>query len=296
MRVLLCLLLCGCSLKTIALRSLADALAEPGNTFARDDDPELIRESLPLLLKIMETLHDGLNDHKNIRLALARGFTSYGVAFIQDDADRLSEVNVGQGKERYERSRRLCLRGYTYGLEGLEIAAPGFRADWESSKTDAALARLKKDDVALLYWTAAALGSAIASAKGDMKLVGRLPLVEKMMARALELDESFDEGALQEFFITDEMVKGVGRGGGPAKAKAHYERALVLSKNKKLSPIVTYAESVLVDQQDKTNFIALLERVVKANIDEDLDHRLVNAIAQKRARWLLSRVDELFAN
>ena len=53
---------------------------------------------------------------------------------------------------------------------------------------------------------------------------------------------------------------------------------------------------MLVDQQDKAQFVALLDRVVKTDIDRDLEHRLVNAIAQRRARWVLSRVEDLFAN
>jgi predicted anti-sigma-YlaC factor YlaD len=297
--LLLVTLLGACNLKTVAMRSLADAVAEPGNTYARDDDPQLVAEALPVLLKIMEQLRDGLPDHKGIRLALARNFTSYGAAFIKDEADRLSETNVQRGKEVYARARRLLLRAYAYGLEGLELAAPGFRVDFTSGSAErraAALSRLtKKEDVPLLFWTAAALGSAISTAKDDMNLVGELPLVEALMARALALDESYDEGALHEFFITYDMTRGAGRGGGPVSAKRHYERALALGQNKKLSPHVTWAEDVLVEQQNKKEFVRVLEAVVGTDVDKDLPHRLVNVIAQRRARWLLSRTADLFA-
>jgi len=287
----------GCSLRTIALRSLADSVADPGDTYARDDDPDLVRGALPVMLKIMETLRDGLPDHKGIRLGLVRSFTSFGVGFVQDDADRLTEKNVQEGQTLYGRGRRLLLRAYQYGLEGLELAAPGFRKEFTDHRADAAVARItKKEDVALLYWTAAALGSAIACSKGDMKLVGDLPLVEKLMTRALALDPDFDEGALHEFFVTYDMTLGTGRGGGPIEAKKHYLRALELSKNKKLGAHVTYAESVLVELQHKEEFVKVLEGVAKADVDADLPHRLVNVLAQRRARWLLSRTDELFAN
>jgi len=286
----------GCSLRTIALRSLADSVAEPGDTYARDDDPQLVRDALPVMLKIMEQLHDGLPDHKGIRLGLVRSFTSFGVGFIQDDADRVTEKSVQEGQTIYLRGRRLLLRAYQYGLEGLELAGPGFRADL-AAHPDAAMARItKKEDVALLYWTAAALGSAISCSKGDMKLVGDLPIVEKMMTRAFALDPDFDEGALHEFFVTYDMTRGTGRGGGPVEAKKHYVRALELSKNKKLSAHVTYAESVLVELQQKAEFEKLLRTVVKTDVDADLPHRLVNTLAQRRAHWLLGRIDELFAN
>jgi predicted anti-sigma-YlaC factor YlaD len=293
------LALSACNLKTVAMRSLADAVAEPGNTYARDDDPQLVASALPVLLKIMEQLRDGLPDHKGIRLALVRNFTSFGVAFVKDEADRLSETNVQRGKEVYGRARRLLMRAYGYGLEGLELAAPGFRGEFTSGNPErrkAAVSRLtKKEDVPLLFWTAAALGSAISSAKDDMNLVGELPLVETLMTRAIQIDESYDEGALHEFFITYDMTRGAGRGGGPASAEKHYRRALELGQNKKLSPHVTWAEDVLVEQQNKKEFVRVLEMVVATDVDKDLDHRLVNVIAQRRARWLLSRTADLFA-
>src|SRR4029077_8757236 len=103
------------------------------------------------------------------------------------------------------RARKLSVRAYRYGLKGLDLVAPGFRTAFEGSSReeyDRVLKRVGKDDVALLYWTAAALGTAIACAKDDMKLVGMVPLVEKLMKRGLELDETFDEGSFHEFFVT----------------------------------------------------------------------------------------------
>ena len=46
--------------------------------------------------------------------------------------------------------------------------------------------------------------------------------------------------------------------------------------------------------QDRTRFIDLLERALAVDVDADPNERLLNLIAQERARWLLGRVDELF--
>ncbi|HWE30930.1 MAG TPA: TRAP transporter TatT component family protein, partial [Polyangia bacterium] len=156
----------------------------------------------------------------------------------------------------------------------------------------AAIARAKKEDVPTLYWLAAAWGSAVANAKDDMRLVGELPIVAALMKRALELDESYDEGAIHEFFITYDASQGDGK----AAAKKHFERALELSHNKKLGPCVTYAEAVCVDSQDKKEFVRLLDKVLAFDVDSDRDHRLVNILAQRRARWLMSRIADLFAD
>jgi hypothetical protein len=296
---LVCALSSGCSLKTIALTSVADAMSSSGTVYSRDDDPDLVRGALPVLLKTMEQLNDALPEHVGIRLALVRTFTSLGVGFIKEDAERLEDKDVAAARVIYTRCRRMLLRARDYGLDGLELREKGLRKVLlTGSATDAkgALARIKREDVPLLYWTAAAWGSAISTGKDNMRLVGDLPKVEALMTRALELDEAFDEGALHDFFLVYDAGRSEAQGGGKKKAKAHLDRSLTLSKNKRLSPLVSYAEAVDVDDQNKKEFVALLERVLAYDVDADRDHRLVNILAQRRARWLLDRTSELFAD
>jgi hypothetical protein len=50
------MLLCGCSIKRMAVNKLGDALAAGGTTFASDDDPELVKAAVPFSLKLMESL------------------------------------------------------------------------------------------------------------------------------------------------------------------------------------------------------------------------------------------------
>src|SRR4051794_13528515 len=288
------LLLCAGCLKQIALGSVADSLSASGNGYARDDDPELVRESIPVIIKLMEQIHDALPKHHDLTVALTRTTTSYGVAFIAEDADRVEDKDVQAGKLLRTRAKRMFLRARGYGLDALEQPMPGSRAVMLGSDRDARnamIARAQKRDVPTLYWLAAAWGSAIANAKDDMQLVGDLPIVAALMKRALALDESWEEGAIHEFFITYDS----GQGEGKVAAKKHFERALELSHNKKLAPYVTYAEAVCVDAQDKKEFVRLLDKVIAFDVDSDPDHRLVNILAQRRARWLMSRIADLFA-
>ena len=288
------LLLCAGCLKQIALGSVADSLSASGNGYARDDDPELVRDSIPVIIKLMEQIHDALPKHHDLTVALTRTATSYGVAYIAEDADRVEDKDVQAGKLLRTRAKRMFLRARGYGFDALEQSLPGSRALLLGSDRDARnamIARAQKRDVPTLYWLAAAWGSAIANAKDDMRLVGDLPIVAALMKRALALDESWEEGAIHEFFITYDASQGEGK----AAAKKHFERALELSHNKKLAPYVTYAEAVCVDAQDKKEFVRLLDKVIAFDVDSDLDHRLVNILAQRRARWLMSRIADLFA-
>src|SRR4051812_14903679 len=287
-----CLATNGC-LKQIALGTVADSLSASGNGFGRDDDPELIRDTLPVIIKLMEQIHEGLPKHQPLAVALTRAATSYGAAFIAEEADRVEDHDVAASKAIRGRARRMFLRGRGYGFDALELSVPGLRAallGHDREARAAALGKAKKQDVAALYWTAAAWGLAISNSKDDLELVGQLPQVGEIMKRALALEESYDEGSLHEFFITYDSSQN-----DKKSAQQHYERALQLSHGKKLSPYITYAEAVLVDSQNKKEFVHVLGKVLAFDVDSDLDHRLVNILAQRRARWLMARIPDLFA-
>jgi predicted anti-sigma-YlaC factor YlaD len=288
--------LAGC--RSVALSFAADAVANSGTSYASDDDPELVRDAIPFGLKTMEGLLEENPDHEELLTALASGFTQYGYAFVQTEADladldgRLEAARAGR-----ERARKLYLRARDYGLRGIDVRHEGAAAKLRAGVA-AARSTLEdmddEEDVPLLYWTASAWALAIASGKGDMSLVAELPVPVAMMERALALDEDWNDGALHEFFVVYDATRSAAEGGGPARAKAHLDRALALSMNKKLGPRVSFAEGVLVQQQDRDAFTRLLEEVVRANPGEVPRYRLANILAQRRAKALLAHVDDLF--
>ena len=136
----------------------------------------------------------------------------------------------------------------------------------------------------------------IGLSKGNPELLGELPVVEAMMDRALELDESFDRGALHTFMIAYETVRQGGSGDPVARARRHFERALELSAGADAAPLLALAEAVCVPQQRRAEFESLLEQVLRIDTGRVPENRLANTLAQRRARWLLSRVDTLFTN
>ena len=293
--ILLPLLLAGC--KTVASRVVAGAVSETGSVYASDGDPELVRAASPFGLKTMEGLLENVPDHPGLLLALASGFTQYAYAFPLQDAD-LAELNGKSSEARAgrERARKLFLRARDYGLRGLEEKYPGLPARLREPRDLAkALAAVKKEDVALLYWTGAAWALAISNGKGDMLLVAELPAPVAMMERGLALDESWDAGAFHEFFVTWDGSRSEADGGGPARARAHLDRALQLSGGRKLGALVNYAEAVLVQKQDRAEFTRVLQRVLAADVDAAPQYRLANVLAQRRARELLEHADDLFA-
>ena len=283
----------GCSFRRMAVNQVGDALAGSGATFASDDDPELIKAAVPFGLKLMESLLSESPRHEGLLLATASGFTEYSYAFVQEDADELEDTDFTAAEEMHGRARRLYLRARNYGLRGLEVRHKGFeqalRAD---AKSAAEVATVK--DVALLYWTGLSWAGAISLSKDNPELIAEMPMVEAMMDRALALDEAFDYGALHTYFITYEMSRPSGIGDPVARARAHFEQALVLSDGQQAAPMVAFAEAVCVQKQDLEQFESVLKQALAINPDARPEWRLANLIMQRRARWLLSRTDQLF--
>jgi predicted anti-sigma-YlaC factor YlaD len=290
--------LAGCrgAARGAALSLAADAAAETGNAYASDEDPELVRDAIPFGLKTMEGLVEEKPRHVPLLTSLASSFTQYAYAFVQADADQADlDGRLDAARAGRDRARKLFLRARGYGLRGLEEKREGLsRALVEGKDVARALGATEKGDVDLLYWTASAWALAISNGKGDMGLVAELPIPAAMMERALQLDETYGEGALHEFFIAFDAVRPEAQGGGEARARAHYERAIALSMNKKLGPHVAWAEGVLVRRQDRDEFTHVLERVIRADPGEVPRYRLANIIAQRRAKALLEHVDDLF--
>jgi predicted anti-sigma-YlaC factor YlaD len=69
---------------------------------------------------------------------------------------------------------------------------------------------------------------------------------------------------------------------------------LALTKGLQAGPMVSFAEAVCVQKQDLKQFEALLQKVLAINPDAQPECRLVNLVMQRRAKWLLSRTDQLF--
>jgi len=188
-----------------------------------------------------------------------------------------------------QRARRMYLRARDYGLRGLEVRHAGLGAALRRDPV-AALQTVDGADAGLLYWTAVAWAAAISQAKDDPQLIGDLASVDALAARAAAVAPDYGNGALQSFLITYEMA----RAARPEVARAHYARALADSGGRLASPYLALAESVCVAQRARAEFSRLLDAALAIDADAYPDQRLENLIMQSRARWLKSRIDDLF--
>jgi len=270
---------------------VGDALASGGSTYENDEDLQLVGAALPFGLKLIESLLAESPRHKGLLLAACQGFASYSYLFVQQEGDRAAGEDLEAAEKIRARARRLYLRAHRYGFRALEVAHPGFNQKVTADPKGASALVRKKSEVPLLYWNAVALGLAISVSKNEASMLARLPEVEALLDRALELDESWGEGTLHEFAV----VFAAARPGKPdfEKVDRHFRRALELSQGRRAGLYVSYAEAVAVPRQDRASFDSLLAKSLAIRMEEQESGRLQNQAAQERARWLKERADEL---
>jgi hypothetical protein len=118
-------------------------------------------------------------------------------------------------------------------------------------------------------------------------------LIEKLMHRALALDEAWQDGAGHGFFIAWEAGHAAA-GGSVKEARAHFARVQVLTQDRGAAAYVSLAEAVSLQAQDRAEFERLLRACLALDANRVPAQRLATLVAQRRAAWLLGRADDLF--
>ena len=284
----------GCSIRTLAVNALGDALAEGASVYASDEDPELVREALPFNLKTIETLLESSPQNRRLLLSACSTFTLYAAGFIAADAEvaEWRDFDYAAADVIKIRARKMYVRARDYCLRRVELDHPGI-SDRLRQDPDLAVEVFDVEDVEMLYWLGGSWGLAIGIGLDQPELSADIPAVRALMNRALALDEDYNRGALHSAFITLESVPEV-LGGSPVRAREHFRRAVELSGGLDASPYVSLASGVAVATQDRAEFESLLESALAIDPDADESIRLMNIVSRRRAQLLLDHIDELF--
>ena len=275
----------------MAVNAIVPTLANPA-VYRSEEDPELVRDALPFLLKMIESILDTSPRQDQALVFACTGFTLYANAFIQVDAD-LAELAGDYESELSLRDRtwRLYVRARDYCLQSLELKYDGIAGRLRQDP-EAAVAVTDADDVEVLFLLSAAWGLAISNALTP-ELVADLPAVRALLERALELDEGYQRGSLHTSLITIEALRPE-LGGSRERAREHFDRAIELSDGLDAAPFVAFAVGVLVPAENRAEFQQRLDQALAIDPDEDTSLRLLNKVNQKRARMLLDHIDDLF--
>ena len=270
-----------------------------GNVFMKDNDPQLVGDAIPFAIKLFETLLEKSPNNPTLILTTGSLFVMYANAFVQGPAEMLPRDQYEEKRAQLDRAKKLYLRGVAILERGINKKYRGMLGVWgpaENPQFTKSLSKMKKKDIALFYWYAAGTLSAYALNAFDIELGLRVPQILAMMEKAYELDSNYNSGALDELFMIIYGSLPEGMGGDREKALIHFQRAVEKSKGQSVGAYVSYAQAIAVGNQDYEDFKANLEKALAIDPDKDSSNTLVNVINQRKARYLLQKAPELFAD
>jgi len=282
----------SCSPKKYILNQFDGVFDSIEYVYLTDDDPQLVKESFPFNLKIIEILLDQGPDNRDMLLTALSSFTMYSYGFIMEDAEKLVLDDYSAGNEIYNRANKLFNRALQYGIHGMELKYPEFTKWWEKREIDNN--PFVEEDIAYLYWISATLGGLISSSQGNPMYVVDLPKVGWLLEKSMELNESWNKGALYSAMISFTMSRPDAVADRGQVARNYFEKAVQASSGEDCSVYVRFAESVCTKNQNKDEFIEKLDYVSNFDLESAKELRLTNSMAQARAKWLMGRIDELF--
>ena len=271
------ILLGGCSSVASSVSSrLANNLS---NAIVNQDDPETVEAAVPSYLLLVDGLIEGAPQNENLLLAGSKLYGSFASAFVKDP----------------ERAKRLSRRAREYTDRALCIHDSQLckLLDKPFEEFAAAIATLNVDDVPLLYASGTAWAGWIQANSSDWNAIADLAKVKAIMARVVELDETYSYGEGHLYLGVFATLLPPALGGKPEEGRGHFERAIQLSAGRDLMAKVEYARRYARVTYNRELHDRLLQEVLDADaVAPGLT--LSNVLAKRQARELLASADKYF--
>ena len=266
--------------KKLTVGATATLLEGVARASSQQSDLRILREGMPAYLMLIDGMIQTLPDNEQLLIAGAQSYSSFASLFVEDQDREYADL--------------LYARGRQYALRSLERG--GFKDPLQRPFDDfnRGLNRLGKKDVPILFWTATCWANWIRHNLDSMEALSELPRVEAMMKRVLELDEGFYYGGAHLFMGIWFASRPKIAGGDLNKAREHFLKALDLGQRKFLMAYIYYASYYARKSADKELFIATLQKVLETPADTLPELVLVNTVAKKQAKELLSHAEEYF--
>jgi tetratricopeptide (TPR) repeat protein len=273
-------LLLNSSCTSIIVNPMLDPLTL---SMQKQTDLELLREGTPSLLLLLDGLLAGDPENEKLLMTAIRAYGAYATILYED----------GQT----ERAVNMSTKASNYGIR-LINQLPALENI--SGQTRQALGEIKKaletihqDKVGYLFWGAYGWATWIQYQEGAPTAMADLPIVESIMLRVVELDESYYYGGAHIFLGSYYGSRPQIYGGKPEASRKHFERALEINKRQFLLTQVAYAQTYARMMFDRELYIELLTEVLRQPL-QDSDTASSNKLAKVTAGKLIEQIDEFF--
>lgn len=250
--------------------NLADAILD-------SEDVDTVKEGVPAYLLLIDSFLK--SDPESVDLLMAASSLNGAFSVLVEDEGRV---------------RLLSNKSMRYAV-GAACAAGSALCEVKSldyQTFEASVADVNVEDVPIAYTLAVAWVGWIQANSSDWAAIAELGRAKALMARVIELDESYENGGPHLYMGGMETLLPASLGGKPEKGRAHFEKALSIN-NDYLMTRVIYAEQYARLIFDQELHDRLLNEVISADPHVE-GMTLTNKIAQARARDLLNSASDYF--
>lgn len=273
--------LSACSTGQMVARTSLSIMDSGVLVMNQESDLDLAKAAIPANLKLVESLAHELPGNRELRKHAAQGFYGYAFGFVED--------------ENPARASILYRRGLAHSLRALkEAGLQGDPLSMQAAELAQQLDKLGTDAVPEMFWAASNWAKWIDMNRTAPERIADLGKVEAIMKRVLTLDETYYYGGPHLFFGVWYGSRSPMLGGNFALSEEHFAKAHRITQGKLLISDVLYAQYLAVQQGNRDGFHQKLSTVLDAPSDLYPEMALANAIAQHKAKALLSKEEDLF--
>jgi tetratricopeptide (TPR) repeat protein len=265
----------GCT--SLVVNPLLDPLTL---SLQKQTDLELLEEGSPSLLLLLDGLIAGDPDNVHLLMAATKAYGAFTTILYEN------------GKT--ERAVNMSIKARDYGIR-LINQLPGLENlnGQTLTEIDASLARIPLTQVGYLFWGAYGWALWIQNQEGSADAMADLPIVERIMLRVVELNESYYYGGAHIFLGSYYGSRPQIYGGKPEESRKHFERALEINNRQFLLTQVAYAQTYARMAFDRELYLKLLTEVLEQPLKES-EMASSNKLAKVMAEKLINQVDEFF--
>ncbi len=279
--ILISLLTTGCSIQKFAIRSMDDFFDAGFSALLAEDDLGLAQTSIESNLMLLVSMLEIDPDNDEIKLLLAEGFTSYALAFVEDDDPA--------------RATALYLRARDYGNEWLmDEAGIDLLSITRNDEFETAISYLPESAIPGAFWMANAWAQASLLSLHDVSAIAALPKIEALMRFVLETDETYYHAGPHLFFGSYYGARPPMLGGNPELAREHFNRHRELTGDTFLLGHYLMVKYLAITTYDEELAGELFELINSYNLDDAPEIRLINRIAKAKARRLQTELEDYF--
>ncbi|MGB3225249.1 MAG: TRAP transporter TatT component family protein [Desulforhopalus sp.] len=254
---------------------ITSAMRPAVGNIQQQSDINLVCEGTPAYLLMIDSMLVSSPNNKSLLLTASQSYSAYAAAL-----EECGEVND-------TRILPVAAKSKLYGIQLLSRYLP-LNNGQDYEVLDRKLAGLCHGDVPDVFWGAFGWLTWVKYQKGSPEAIADLVIIEKIMARLLEIDESYQGGSIHLFFGSYYAAKPAMFGGKPDLSKYHFEKALDVSEREFLMAQVTYAETLARATFDQELHDRMLNEVLNFPLDSAPEFRLSNEIAVNKAKRLLN--------